>query len=120
MYFNLRAVFFLKICTDKVSGSFLWSIIDLENNDVIQLRQVDEGIEAMLCCWLQQLQEFGGPEVDKPDLLQNSGGASARTPLHTGSTPNLAKQVIVDPRVRYKVSSRFGFNYFNVKLITIL
>ena len=31
--------------------------------------QVDEGIEAMLCCWLQQLQEFGGPEVEKPDLL---------------------------------------------------
>ncbi|ERL91272.1 hypothetical protein D910_08606 [Dendroctonus ponderosae] len=63
--------------------------------------QVDEGMEAILCCWLQQLQEFGGPEVDKPDLLQNSGGASARTPLRTGSSPNLAKQVIVDPRVRY-------------------
>lgn len=26
----------------------------------------------MLCCWLQQLQEFGGPEVDKPDLLKGS------------------------------------------------
>ncbi|XP_066143154.1 retinal guanylyl cyclase 1 isoform X2 [Euwallacea fornicatus] len=63
--------------------------------------RVDEGIEAMLSCFLQQLQEFGGPEVDKPDLLQNSGGASARTPLRVGSSPNLAKQVIVDPRVRY-------------------
>ncbi|XP_031345081.1 retinal guanylyl cyclase 2 isoform X2 [Photinus pyralis] len=62
--------------------------------------QVDEGIEAMLCCWLQQLQEFGGPEVDKPDLLQGSGG-SIRTPHRVGSSPNLAKQLIVDPRVRY-------------------
>ncbi|KAK4880380.1 hypothetical protein RN001_008526 [Aquatica leii] len=62
--------------------------------------QVDEGIEAMLCCWLQQLQEFGGPEVDKPDLLQGSGG-STRTPHRVGSSPNLAKQLIVDPRVRY-------------------
>lgn len=53
----------------------------------------------MLCCWLQQLQEFGGPE---PDLLQGSGGPM-RTPLRTGSSPNLAKQLIVDPRVRYNV-----------------
>lgn len=64
---------------------------------------MDEGIEAMLCCWLQQLQEFGGPEVDKPDLLQNSGG-NTRTPLRGGSSPSLAKQLIVDPRVRYNVS----------------
>lgn len=67
--------------------------------------QVDEGIEAMLCCWLQQLQEFGGPEVDKPDLLQGSG-TSVRTPLRGGSSPNLAKQVIVDSRVRYNVSEK--------------
>lgn len=65
--------------------------------------QVDEGIEAMLCCWLQQLQEFGGPEVEKPDLLQGSGG-NARTPLRGGSSPSLAKQLILDPRVRYNVS----------------
>lgn len=58
----------------------------------------------MLCCWLQQLQEFGGPEVEKPDLLQGSGGASMRTPARTSSSPNLAKQLIVDPRVRYNVS----------------
>ncbi|XP_057663758.1 retinal guanylyl cyclase 2 isoform X2 [Diorhabda carinulata] len=64
-------------------------------------RRVDEGIEAMLCCWLQQLQEFGGPEVEKPDLLQGSGGTSVRTPARTSSSPNLAKQLIVDPRVRY-------------------
>lgn len=41
----------------------------------ITVFQVDEGIEAMLCCWLQQLQEFGGPEVDKPDLLKGSIGS---------------------------------------------
>lgn len=63
----------------------------------------------MLCCWLQQLQEFGGPEVDKPDLLQGSGGCNTRTPLRGGSSPSLAKQLIVDPRVRYNVSSYFEF-----------
>lgn len=44
----------------------------------IDSRRVDEGIEAMLCCWLQQLQEYGGPEVDKvdkPDLLKGSIGS---------------------------------------------
>ncbi|XP_016950698.1 uncharacterized protein LOC108024967 isoform X2 [Drosophila biarmipes] len=41
----------------------------------VDSRRVDEGIEAMLCCWLQQLQEFGGPEVDKPDLLKGSIGS---------------------------------------------
>lgn len=41
----------------------------------IDSRRVDEGIEAMLCCWLQQLQEFGGPEVDKPDILKGSMGS---------------------------------------------
>jgi len=50
----------------------------------IDSRRVDEGIEAMLCCWLQQLQEFGGPEVggggaaaavEKPDLLKGSIGS---------------------------------------------
>lgn len=44
----------------------------------IDSRRVDEGIEAMLCCWLQQLQEFGGPDVggvEKPDLLKGSIGS---------------------------------------------
>lgn len=52
--------------------------IVLSANDFIfpvEGRRVDEGIEAMLCCWLQQLQEFGGPEVDKPDLLKGSIGS---------------------------------------------
>ncbi|XP_015601711.1 retinal guanylyl cyclase 2 isoform X2 [Cephus cinctus] len=63
-------------------------------------RRVDEGIEAMLCCWLQQLQEFGGPEVDKPDLLQGSVG-SLRPHLQA-STGSLARHTILkDPRARY-------------------
>ncbi|VEN60700.1 unnamed protein product, partial [Callosobruchus maculatus] len=37
----------------------------------------------------------------KPDLLQGSGGASIKTPARTSSSPNLAKQLIVDARVRY-------------------
>ncbi|XP_061393207.1 uncharacterized protein LOC133328680 [Musca vetustissima] len=52
--------------------------IVLSSNDFVfpvDSRRVDEGIEAMLCCWLQQLQEFGGPEVDKPDLLKGSIGS---------------------------------------------
>ncbi|XP_075235851.1 retinal guanylyl cyclase 1 [Lycorma delicatula] len=57
-------------------------------------RRVDEGIETMLCCWLQQLQEFGGPEVEKPDLLKGSVGS-----LH--SVHSLNKPVISDPRARY-------------------
>ncbi|XP_058791773.1 guanylate cyclase D isoform X2 [Phymastichus coffea] len=62
-------------------------------------RRVDEGIEAMLCCWLQQLQEFGGPEVEKPDLLQGSVG-SLRPHLQA-SNGNLARHLFNDPRARY-------------------
>ncbi|CAH1131699.1 unnamed protein product [Ceutorhynchus assimilis] len=91
----------LKKRTSKAPYKVLLAASDFTFPQLADNLRVDEGIEAMLCCWLQQLQEFGGPEVEKPDLLQNSGGASARTPLRTGSSPNLAKQVIVDPRVRY-------------------
>lgn len=51
----------------------------------VEGRRVDEGIEAMLCCWLQQLQEFGGPEVDKPDLLKGSIGSLKNLGLTSGS-----------------------------------
>lgn len=47
---------------------------------------MDEGIEAMLCCWLQQLQEFGGPEVEKPDLLKGSIGSLKNLGLTSGSS----------------------------------
>lgn len=66
--------------------------------------QVDEGIEAMLCCWLQQLQEFGGPEVEKPDLLQLGSVNSLRPYLQT-SSGNLPRHTFFkDPRARYNVS----------------
>jgi guanylate cyclase 2F len=69
--------------------------------------QVDEGIEAMLCCWLQQLQEFGGPEVDKPDLLKGSIGSLRSHPQvkSAGSTSSLARNFLMDPKARYNVST---------------
>lgn len=72
---------------------------------------MDEGIEAMLCCWLQQLQEFGGPEVDKPDLLKGSIGSLKNIGLANTTVKNnsgsgsLAKHnAFVDRRARYNVS----------------
>lgn len=71
---------------------------------------MDEGIEAMLCCWLQQLQEFGGPEVDKPDLLKGSIGSlknlglNNATVKNTSASGSLAKQqTVIDRRARYNV-----------------
>lgn len=65
---------------------------------------MDEGIETMLCCWLQQLQEFGGPEVEKPDLLQ-LGSVSSLKPCLRASTGNLTRHnFFKDPRARYNVS----------------
>ncbi|PSN34034.1 hypothetical protein C0J52_17492, partial [Blattella germanica] len=68
--------------------------------------RVDEGIEAMLCSWLQQLQEFGGPEVDKPDLLKGSIGSLRSHPQakSAGSSSSLARNLLVDPKARYNVS----------------
>lgn len=61
----------------------------------------------MLCCWLQQLQEFGGPEVDKPDLLKGSIGSlkSHPQPKSAGSTTSLARNFLMDPKARYNVST---------------
>ncbi|KAE8747326.1 hypothetical protein FOCC_FOCC005969, partial [Frankliniella occidentalis] len=73
-------------------------------------RRVDEGMEAMLCCWLQQLQEFGGPEVDKPDLLKGSVGSlkslhpppgQGKSPGSSGSLARATNNIIVDPKARY-------------------
>lgn len=66
--------------------------------------QVDEGIEAMLCCWLQQLQEFGGPEVEKPDLLQ-LGSVNSLRPYLQASGGNIPRHTFKDPRARYNVSA---------------
>ncbi|XP_037038134.1 uncharacterized protein LOC119075714 isoform X2 [Bradysia coprophila] len=75
----------------------------------IDARRVDEGIEAMLCCWLQQLQEFGGPEVEKPDLLKGSIGslknlglANAVANKAGSAASSIVKQkTVLDMRARY-------------------
>jgi guanylate cyclase 2F len=79
----------------------------------IDSRRVDEGIEAMLCCWLQQLQEFGGPEVDKPDLLKGSIGSlknlglpgistTAKNSSGTGSLVKANNANVLDSKARYQ------------------
>lgn len=78
----------------------------------IDARRVDEGIEAMLCCWLQQLQEFGGPEVDKPDLLKGSigslknlglpGSATNKTSSGTGSLVKANNANVLEFKARYQ------------------
>ena len=72
--------------------------------------QVDEGIEAMLSCWLQQLQEFGGPEIEKPDLLQ--GNVGSLRPQLQASNGSLARHIFSDPRARYNVSNLRTFFFF--------
>lgn len=58
----------------------------------------------MLCCWLQQLQEFGGPEVEKPDLLQ-LGSVNSLRPYLQASSGNMPRSTFFkDPRARYNVS----------------
>ncbi len=72
---------------------------------------MDEGIEAMLCCWLQQLQEFGGPEVEKPDLLKGSIGSLKNLGLPNpvankagSAASSIVKQkTVLDMRARYNV-----------------
>lgn len=66
----------------------------------------------MLCCWLQQLQEFGGPEVEKPDLLKGSIGSLKNLGLANvvankagSAASSIAKQkTVLDMRARYNVS----------------
>lgn len=76
--------------------------------------QVDEGIEAMLCCWLQQLQEFGGPEVEKPDLLKGSIGSLKNLGLPAPTKPSSGSETLIrhstaaiDHKARYNVSILF-------------
>lgn len=64
----------------------------------------------MLCCWLQQLQEFGGPEVEKPDLLKGSIGSLKNLGLplpnkNSSGSGSLARHnTLIDLRARYNVS----------------
>ncbi|XP_052889070.1 uncharacterized protein LOC128297467 [Anopheles moucheti] len=61
----------------------------------VDMRRVDEGIEAMLCCWLQQLQEFGGPEVEKPDLLKGSIGSLKNLGLTAPTKPSSGSETLI-------------------------
>ncbi|KAI5638618.1 adenylate and guanylate cyclase catalytic domain-containing protein [Phthorimaea operculella] len=70
------------------SYALAWSLVD-------EARRVPEGMETMLSCWLQQLHEFGGPELERPDLLQP---APVSAPSSTASGSRLA----LDRRTRYK------------------
>uniref|UniRef100_A0A182U769 Uncharacterized protein n=1 Tax=Anopheles melas TaxID=34690 RepID=A0A182U769_9DIPT len=63
----------------------------------VDMRRVDEGIEAMLCCWLQQLQEFGGPEVEKPDLLKGSIGSLKNLGLPAPTKPSSGSETLIRP-----------------------
>lgn len=80
----------------------------------VDSRRVDEGIEAMLCCFLQQLQEFGGPEVDKPDGIKGSNSSLKTVGLpatqnknnnnNTSGSGSLARHnTVLDMRARYNV-----------------
>ncbi|XP_055549129.1 uncharacterized protein LOC129732346 [Wyeomyia smithii] len=70
----------------------------------VDMRRVDEGIEAMLCCWLQQIQEFGGPEVEKPDLLKGSIGSLKNLGLPVPPKTNSGS----DTLVRHNTASASG------------
>lgn len=72
----------------------------------------------MLCCWLQPLQEFGGPKVEKPDLLQVGTVGSHRPYLQT-STGNLARQTFFKVRramynVNTSLSSYASYAYMKI------
>lgn len=72
-------------------------------------------MEAMLSCWLHQLQEFGGPEVEKTDALKGSNGSLKSGQLQAppsamaGKSPEssvsaVKKKGVPDPKARYNVS----------------
>ncbi|RVE46066.1 hypothetical protein evm_009290 [Chilo suppressalis] len=70
-----------------------------------ELRRVGEGMETMLSCWLQQLHEFGGPELERPDLLKQPP-RPAPAPSAPSSTCSI-NRVALDRRTRYKGDAVF-------------
>lgn len=67
-------------------------------------RRVGEGMETMLSCWLQQLHEFGGPELERPDLLKQPPRPAPHAPSAPSSTCSI-NRVALDRRTKYKVST---------------
>ncbi|XP_059486563.1 retinal guanylyl cyclase 1 isoform X2 [Neocloeon triangulifer] len=93
-------------------------------------RRVEAGIEAMLCCWLQHLQEFGAPDIsssDRPDLLQGSV-ASLRTAVASGPSSQASLRPPIERRARYngdlvhlrELQSSPGFELKNKALDVLL
>lgn len=69
---------------------------------------MEDGIEAMLCCWLQELHEFGGPEVDKPDLLKGPDDSVKSFPLkHVNSSNSVTK-----PTLSTEIKARYNVRHF--------
>lgn len=70
-------------------------------------RRVGDGMEAMLSCWLQQLHEFGGPELERPDLLKRAPptvAVASSAPSAPSSVSNVG-HTAPDHRARFKVST---------------
>lgn len=66
----------------------------------------------MLRCWLQQLQEFGGPEVDKPDLLKGSIGSLKNLGfIIPGASTNATNSAGVNNATTNGKSSNTGANH---------
>ncbi|XP_034239013.1 uncharacterized protein LOC117643935 [Thrips palmi] len=93
-------------------GKILLQSSDLVFPHVQHQRGVDEGMEAMLSCWLHQLQEFGGPEVEKTDALKGSNGSLKSGQLQAppcavaGKSPESSVSAVKkkggpDPKARY-------------------
>ncbi|XP_053671502.1 uncharacterized protein LOC128721742 [Anopheles nili] len=76
----------------------------------VDMRRVDEGIEAMLCCWLQQLQEFGGPEVEKPDLLKGSIGSLKNLGLPAPTKPNSGSETLIRHNTTAAIDHKARYN----------
>lgn len=72
---------------------------------VDEIRCVGDGMETMLSCWLQQLHEFGGPELERPDLLKWPVGG----PLVTSAPSSTCSvnRISLDRRTRYKGDAVF-------------
>ncbi|XP_055635291.1 uncharacterized protein LOC129775073 isoform X2 [Toxorhynchites rutilus septentrionalis] len=77
----------------------------------VDMRRVDEGIETMLSFWLQQLQEFGGPEVEKPDLLKGSIGTLKNLGLSTPPKTSSGSETLVRHHAEYGAALQFRARY---------
>lgn len=76
-----------------------------------QPRRVGEGMETMLSCWLQQLHEFGGPELERPDLLKQPP-----CPVSAPSSTTSVNRLAPDRRIRYMVRVDVGLRMIECEI----